>query len=122
MSQTPGHWLFVTMLATVPCPSAFLLCNGFLSVSTLSLEIVTFVAQGVRKLLIAALLILAMFPCTRLIAWTDTRYGGAMGTSCMLGGLALRGHVETSTCRAACGTMRGLFPRQEARSLSAWTI
>lgn len=49
MIQNPDRlWLFVPMLATVPCPSAFLLCNGLLSVSALSLVIVTFVAQGAK--------------------------------------------------------------------------
>ena len=40
--------MFVAMLATVPCPSVFLFCNGLLPVSGLGLALVKFALVAVR--------------------------------------------------------------------------
>jgi len=61
MIQKRGrHLLLVAMLATVPCPSVFLFCNGLMPVSALGLGLVKFVAVALRDPIALVFAIVAM--------------------------------------------------------------
>jgi len=80
MNQKQDRYvLFVAMLATVPCPSVFLFCNGLLPVSALGLGLAKFLSVALKD------------PVALVFAVATILYGVAYG-ACLywLGGLLSR--------------------------------